>query len=674
MIGINEYQGVWDLKGALNDVAMLNQVLTSKFGFKDACIATLTDGAATRDAILAALRELVREAGSRDIVYIHYSGHGSQVKDRNGDETFQDNDDMDETLIPHDGRTGTVPDITDDELGEILSGLRTRNVVIALDSCHSGTATRSLMVQSRSVPPDERLWLYPESTVQTRDLVQTQERYVLMTGAKADQEALDGPIDGKVSGFFSFALATALDSAAPNATPREIQRRVEHELRRIQEQLGRSSMPEPQFEMAAEGLDQPLLAPLPRSAPSGGKTTDPERERPRRAWVEVTAASDASVRLLNGVSLGAVPGSIWAVYQPGEIEFLPGKALATAKVTETSSRDALASVLMGAAAIQPRCRAVKIASPVAGTRVPCRFLAAPEGVRASLENRLRERLGDAQIDIVGEDQFARFLLEVAENVCRVYGADGLQLVDTFPIRDEGKFADSVGKVIARSQDTNMLLSLDNPNSEIELQVTVAISGEPTIERIGTRGIRVTPNLDAPCYRIRKGGEPRTPQNSLMLQIDVSVDCYLTIVDVDSEGGVNLLFPNDYQKPDFYSQGRVSGGTQVRIPDSLEDGNLAGFNWDFAPPPGLDTVRVFACTEWERTQEIRDLVKQMSVGSRGSSGARTSLAALHDKLATRGIVVVPNRPPEAAVPETVEQVEPANAGDWTAASITLRISE
>ena len=107
MIGINNYKAVPHLFGSLNDVAAMKQILATRWGFPDENIRTLTDQQATRAAILAAMRDIVRESGPNDTVFIHYSGHGSQVQDLNGDE----DDGLDETLVPWDGRTPGVPDI-----------------------------------------------------------------------------------------------------------------------------------------------------------------------------------------------------------------------------------------------------------------------------------------------------------------------------------------------------------------------------------------------------------------------------------------------------------------------------------------------------------------------------------------------------------------------------------
>jgi hypothetical protein len=227
LIGINRYQAVTKLQGSLNDIETMRQVLITRWGFSEGNIRLLTDEQATRDGMLAALNQFVHKTGPNDTVYIHYSGHGSQVQDLNGDE--QD-DHLDETLVPQDGRTGLVPDITDDELDAIFAQLPTKNAFIVLDSCHSGTATRSLEIRTRSIPQDTRVEIYRNvvgTDGRTRGNIQLlPAKYVLMTGAAPHQEALDGPVNGRYHGFFSYALSKSLSASSSTASPPEISRTV----------------------------------------------------------------------------------------------------------------------------------------------------------------------------------------------------------------------------------------------------------------------------------------------------------------------------------------------------------------------------------------------------------------------------------------------------------------
>ncbi len=99
LIGINRYKipGA-DLRGCVNDVKGIRSVLTKYFGFTGKDISILTDYAATTKAMRDAIARLVKGARKGDILLFHYSGHGSNVPDRNGDEA----DHRDEILCPTD--------------------------------------------------------------------------------------------------------------------------------------------------------------------------------------------------------------------------------------------------------------------------------------------------------------------------------------------------------------------------------------------------------------------------------------------------------------------------------------------------------------------------------------------------------------------------------------------
>lgn len=701
LIGINRYQVLPTLNGSLNDIETMRQVLTTRWGFHPQHVTMLTDQAATRTGILAAFERLVQEAGPSDIVYVHYSGHGSQVEDLNGDET---DDHLDETLVPHDGRTPSVPDITDDELEAIVTRLKARSILIVLDSCHSGTATRSLDIRTRSVPKDTRTELYRPSAVQTRQVVPvTAARYVLMTGAAANQEALDGPVGGRYHGFFSYSLSRSMGLVGPSASPREIFSGVEREMKRIQSHFGRISMPEPQLEAPPALMDAPLLPAS--SEPGNGASAMGTARLP---WVEVKPQKGGEVLLLNGVLLGAIPGSTWAVYPPNETHFAPGTSLELLTVTQTRGKDAVATPHAASPTIAAGSRAVAFLPAASPERVPIRLLDIPQDRRAKIEQVLREQGRDVQI--VESGQPAQFLVDVKGNQLQLFSADGLQLVTWFAM-DNAQWGAGLALVLSRSANASDLLTLDNPSAQIKVDVRIA--GAP---RRQARGIAVVADTQPAQYRIRREGEPRTAGNSLQLEIQASADSYLTIVDVDSEGHLNLLFPTQHQQPSFYPEGWVRAGDVVTIPDSLQSGNHAGFHWDYAPPAGTDTVRVFASTDLETAQAIRQRITATSPpGTLATAMVTTrsvvtssviSLRQDLSRIATRGLASVydptpaalTNHPaapsvqtPEApaplpqlsqpqmqahpaptGAPSTAPATQAASTADWSAASLTIQV--
>ncbi len=667
LIGINDYAANdepgstardWiplDLRGAINDLHRMRAVLTSRFGFEDDGIRVLEDRAATREAILEALREIVRASGPDDVVYIHFSGHGSQVPDTDGDETA---DGLDETILPHDARTGKVPDITDDELGRILSGLKTPNVLVVLDSCHSGTATRDISaVRARSVAADPREELYASDAVATRSLAAPAAPYVLMTGAAEHQSALDGPIDGEFYGFFSYALGKALASAPAGATPMDAHASVLREFERIAAHFGLIGMPEPQVEGPASLTSRALLGPA----------------GPRLAWATVRPLGGGLVELERGVPLGASRGAVWAIYPPGETAFRPGAALATATVIETTAADAKARLDPPDPPPPAGARGVALTPPPASDRVPVRLDRVDAKMRDDLERAIRRR--SPHVQLVGPDAFARFIIDVDNGRVHVRAAGGLQEVASFPVGGVDAVAERIAEQLSRSASAAALLSLDNAASALRLDVRLV----PGDTGGATRGVQVVAAADTPAYRMRKSDQPRSAENSLMLELQTDRDSYITVVDVDTEGGINILFPNASMREDFYPEGRIPGGRPIRLPDSFREQNRAGFFWDYGPPAGVDTVRVFAMTDAESARALRRFIGSLeaTTSTRGASKARPSFGQLAQDLAgrvvARGITVVQAADePASADPAPSEQ--PPAGSDWTAVSLTLVIEK
>jgi hypothetical protein len=103
LVGINQYEDpdIRALRGALNDVDAVKDVLIGKFGFDEKNVLSLRNEQAKGDSIRAAFRTHLIDGvkGKQDVVVFYYSGHGSQVLDEpDGDES----DGLDETLVPYD--------------------------------------------------------------------------------------------------------------------------------------------------------------------------------------------------------------------------------------------------------------------------------------------------------------------------------------------------------------------------------------------------------------------------------------------------------------------------------------------------------------------------------------------------------------------------------------------
>src|SRR5690606_36758319 len=102
IVGVGEYQNaaVSDLDGPPRDARRVYGLVTSEdgYGFPAENVCLLLDEEATTARFREAFeRGLIERAAAGDEVLIFFAGHGSQTKDRNGDEP----DEWDETLMLH---------------------------------------------------------------------------------------------------------------------------------------------------------------------------------------------------------------------------------------------------------------------------------------------------------------------------------------------------------------------------------------------------------------------------------------------------------------------------------------------------------------------------------------------------------------------------------------------
>ena len=134
-IGTNYEGAAYQLAGCVNDADDWSALL----GVEGYVGTRLVGSDATRNDIIAALVEAVARARWGDRIVVTYSGHGTWIPDRSGDEV----DGRDEAWCPDDMQTAGL--ITDDDLRGIFAQARAGvGVLVLSDSCFSGTMTRLL--------------------------------------------------------------------------------------------------------------------------------------------------------------------------------------------------------------------------------------------------------------------------------------------------------------------------------------------------------------------------------------------------------------------------------------------------------------------------------------------------------------------------------------------------
>ncbi|GJN28389.1 hypothetical protein PR202_gb16502 [Eleusine coracana subsp. coracana] len=140
LVGCNYAGTPHELRGCINDVHAMRDLLVARFGFAPAEITVLTDDAApgagnnkvlpTGANIKRALSDMVARAG--DVLFFHYSGHGTLVPPVMPDHRGRHRDD--EAIVPCDFNL-----ITDVDFRRVVDRVpRGASFTIVSDSCHSG--------------------------------------------------------------------------------------------------------------------------------------------------------------------------------------------------------------------------------------------------------------------------------------------------------------------------------------------------------------------------------------------------------------------------------------------------------------------------------------------------------------------------------------------------------
>lgn len=217
----------WDNLSSEADVKLVTEAL-KKQGFKSENIAILRDKDADLNGITSAIDKYLTgkvKKDQDDIAIFHFSGHGQQMMDDNGDE----GDGLDEALVPYDAPLAYNPnenkhlrdDLLEKKLNEVRLALGNKgSLLVVVDACHSGTSTRG----SGKTRGSTRIYA-PSDYVPKKELT-TSENFGI-TGAEEDMAPMtgffaSGPFEqnaeatlpgGEGCGSLSLAFSRALGKA-----------------------------------------------------------------------------------------------------------------------------------------------------------------------------------------------------------------------------------------------------------------------------------------------------------------------------------------------------------------------------------------------------------------------------------------------------------------------------
>ena len=187
-----------DLRGCVNDVNAIQDLLTGKYNFSGSNIRKSLDKAATGKDFVANLKWMIESAKPGDDVVFYFSGHGAQIEDANAKEE-DPADKINEALVLADG-TLVVDDLFD-ELKTVLVS-RGVNATFVFDCCYSGGMSRPGIVNGR--PAREKLILKNQLGANYKAMTRAQ-----MNGARPQvtgRSVLNR--DGSATGTWAFIYAS----------------------------------------------------------------------------------------------------------------------------------------------------------------------------------------------------------------------------------------------------------------------------------------------------------------------------------------------------------------------------------------------------------------------------------------------------------------------------------
>ena len=452
IVAIGKYpiESGWKTINSENDVTLIKSSL-KKQGFNDQNIDIIINEKATKTGIEKAFNSLINSTHADDIVVFHFSGHGQQVTDTNGDEV----DGLDEALIPYDaektnkkGARQAGSHLLDDELNILLGKLRLKvgskgDVLVFIDACHSGTATRGTEIADTTaiyrgtnevylIPGYEKVKsrggeknLYEEELPATRSGSSALSPLIILSACSAEQINKEYAESGKRYGSLSYALSKVLNKSISTMSYVAFFEAVRSEF----PLMTRSNYQTPQMEGNAE-----------RKVFAGNTVEIPQY------FTVIKVLSDGRTVINAGTMVGIFPGTEISFYPSDTYDTKKSKPIAVCKVDSSLLFESALS--LGANINRKQIQN----SWAFVTQYRYRPINSTEGVdemRARILRNAKSAAGDVQLEIVpinksgkqvslasktknGNVEFKngdRFLIKVSNNDNKpIY----FQLVDVMP--------------------------------------------------------------------------------------------------------------------------------------------------------------------------------------------------------------------------------------------------
>ncbi|MBD2607064.1 caspase family protein [Scytonema hofmannii FACHB-248] len=655
LVGINEYPGNLALKGCVNDVRLQKELLIHRFGFKDNDILTLTDKQATRKGILTAFEDhLIKQAKRGDVVVFHFSGHGSRVVDPDRDSP----DGLNSTFVPIDSQFppgfpvtgGPVQHIMGHTLFLLMYALKTDNVTVVLDSCHSGGGTRgnfrvrSLEGGSILQPSNEeleyqkqwlgRLGLSKEKFIELRR--KGVAKGVVIAAAKREQLASDASFSKFYAGAFTYELTQYLWQQTADEPVTTAIANVGRNTKEVARQRGNTQEPEIEVRFSKENDNSPIYF---------------TRSPALSAEAVITQVTGNQVELW----LGGLDSQTLEAFDKDAIFTVVDAKGGERGLVKLESRTGLIGKgtlqntptqrvqLQPGTLLQERVRSIpnnlslKIGVDNAFDNNTAKL--ATQALQAL--NRIEPKpLGTVEVQYIfgrmTEDRYQKLQKQKISNLPAVnsFGLFLPSLEQIIPA-SFGNSGETVSAAVKRLQPklksllaariVNQVLGNTN-SSQINLRVSMNIAGNKEVvgETFPIRGTikNTVGSNQAPASSVKFSNSgviqlPLSTEITFQVQNNESQPLYVSILVIDAEGEMTVIFPNNWSGSE---NAALIEAKQKRVIPQADD----GFKLTIGKPLGFSEALIITSTTPLRTslKALQQIAKSRGVGNRNTPIAVT----------------------------------------------------
>ncbi|MEJ7589635.1 MAG: caspase family protein, partial [Ferruginibacter sp.] len=624
IVAIGDYP-YWTKLSSMNDVDFIKKTLTNQ-GFETGNISIVSNQKATHAGITNALQSLIDHVKAGDIVVIHFSSHGEQLEDDNGDES----DRLDETIVTF---NAVPPDddghfedfqkaqreyLRDDEFGSLVNQLRIKlgkngDVIVFMDLCHSGSGTRGSTRVRGNKPPGVSLSfnrkkntgidtaVFREKTAVRGD-ENAMATYVVISAARAeelDNEIINNDENKDIPmGSLSYAISKVFATLAQGTTYRSLFSRIQAILE--EKVQGQHAV------LEGNGIDRAVF---------GGSSVY------QKPFVEIDNLNGQMIRIKAGLLSGLDIGAKVAVYPSGTIDPAMATPLASGKVVQANSYTAEVSLDKDPGLGQVSLGWVFVTETIYNTKpINIRVVAGKEngsGEGFSPSEIIRIKEGMKDLPLIKFDGEPELILTRGMDYDSIKVAFNGYLFDTVATNDSG--LERLKEKLQRYSQYRFLKSLPevkDPDIKIEVMLVPVIDGKADTGKINSK-------IVAGNYEYNIGDKM-----VIWVKNKGTQPFYFNILDMQPDGIINAVLP---QK----REGITADDLKV---EGLSSHLFDKYVISLTPPEGQEIFKIFASKD---RIDLEDIATTRGASTRGNLSFLETLVKKSYDVATRGAGDVEN---------------------------------